>query len=135
MATPQPQPAGQQPIYAAELNFMLERHFARITSYFDDRFRGTDARIDGIINQISVDRQESQMRDDALLKRIQNVENTQKVMIDMQRDMMNTMQTMQQEIQSMRQEIRTGFTNLDEKVNELSMRVVKLEGGLPPASE
>ena len=99
MATPQPQsPPPQQPIYAAELNFILDRHFARMTSYFDDRFRGSDARMDGIINQMSVDRQESRARDDALLKRIENVEATQKVIIDLQRQMQGTIETMQGQI-------------------------------------
>ena len=134
MATPQPQPQSQppQPIYAADLNFFLERHFARTTSYFDDRFRGNDARMDGIISQMAIDRQESRIRDDALLKRIENLEATVKTVIDLQREMMSTMQTMQQEIREMRQEMHTGFSALNEKINELTTRVVKLEGGLPP---
>lgn len=99
MATPQPTP--QQPIYAVELNFLLDRHFARLTSYIDDRFRGSDARIDGIINQMRVDRQEAIARDDALLKRIEGVEGTQKVTIDMQRELLAAVQTLQLGMQTM----------------------------------
>lgn len=88
--------------------------------------------MDGIINQISVDRQESRMRDDALLKRIENVEATLKTVIDLQREMMNSMQAMQQNIL---QEMHTGFAALDEKINELTARVVNLEGGLPPIAK
>ena len=132
----------QQPIYATELNFLLERHFARFTSYIDDRFRGNDARIDGIITQISVDRHESQIRDDTLLKRIEGVEATQKVIIDMQRDMISTMQAMQQAMQAMqqesremRQEMRDGFAAQAERHNELMVRVDKIEKQLNPPKE
>ncbi len=162
MATPQPTP--QQPIYAAELNFFLDRHFARITSYFDDRFRGNDARLDGIIAQMTVDRHESQARDEALLRRIENVEATQKVMIDMQREMIGTMQamqatqqamqatmqtlqatqqamqatmqTLQATQQAMQQEMREGFAAQAERHNELMVRVERLErNSNPPAEE
>ncbi|MBA2681719.1 MAG: hypothetical protein H0U76_25400 [Ktedonobacteraceae bacterium] len=136
MATPQPQPQPQQPLFAADLNTFLERHFVRVTSYFDDRFRGNDARMDGILAQMKLDRQDSQARDDALATQIRNgfaeaftrigtLETTMKTVIDLQREMLNA-------IQSIQQEVRAGFTNLDEKVNEITMRVVKLEGGLPP---
>lgn len=46
--------------------------------------------------------------------------------------MMNSMQAMQQNIL---QEMHTGFAALDEKINELTARVVNLEGGLPPIAK
>jgi hypothetical protein len=135
MATPQPQPAGQQPIYANELNNALDRQYTKLVNY-------TDARIDALVTQMRVYREESLARDnelrdgmralaDAILKvgqrisnletRVTNIETTQTVIIDTPT--------------AMRHEIQEGFTAQREQTNELTTHVMKLEGGLPPTSE
>ena len=53
--------------------------------------------------------------------RATNVEATQTVIIDT--------------LTAMRQEIQDGFTAQREQINELTARVVKLEGGIPPTAK
>ena len=110
----------QQPIYPNELKYELDRQFNRMTAY-------EDAQRDAIMSQMRVGFAESLARDDALLKRIENIESNQKVVIDMQRDMLTTMQTMRQEMQTMRQEMQDRFTEQAERHNELMVRVSKIE--------
>ena len=138
MAAPQQPP--QQPIYPDQLSFALDRLYTRITTY-------VDARIEAVVVQMRVDRQEAVVRDEALLKRIENVEATQKVIIDTQREMIATMQMMQQdahemrqemhamrqEMREIRQEMRDGFAAQAERHNELMVRVDKIEKQLPPS--
>ena len=139
MVNPQPQSQPQQPIYITinELNSALDKQYTKMVAY-------TDARIDALITQMRVFRDESLARDnelregmkalaDAILKlgqqlgqrignletRVTNVETTQTVIIDT--------------LTAMRQEIQDGFTAQREQVNELTARIVKLEGGIPPA--
>ncbi len=127
-----------------------DRLFGRITIYID-------ARLDAITNQMRLGFAEAYARDDALLKRIENVENMQKIIIDMQREMIGTMQTMQQTMQTMQQtmqtmqqtmqtlqatqqamqqEMREGFAAQAERHNELMVRVERLErNSNPPTGE
>ena len=63
-----------------------------------------------------------------LLKRVEGVETTQKVIIEMQRDMLSTMQ-------AMRQEMREGFVAQAERHNELMVRVDKIEKQLNAPKE
>ncbi len=147
MTTPQPNP--QQPIYPDQLRFELDRQYTRITDY-------VDIRIEKALNQLRVDRHEAVLRDEALLKRIENIEATQKVIIDVQRELVTafqamqvtmqtmqadirtlqqTIQTMQQTIQTMQQQIADGFAEQAERHNELMLRVERLERhNNPPAA-
>ncbi len=79
---------------------------------------------------------EAQARDDALLRRVEALEANQKFIIDtllkIQQSISESRQESRQKAQDMRQEMRAGFAALDEKINELTARVVHLEGGLPP---
>jgi chromosome segregation ATPase len=123
MASPQPQPQPPpQPIYPYDLNLALDRVHNRFVEY-------ADARDGALASQMRVGFAEAYQRDEVLLKRIENLETTVKTVIDLQREMMSSMQAMHQ---SILQEMHTGFSALNEKINELTTRVVKLEGGLPP---
>jgi hypothetical protein len=110
MATPQPQP-GQQPVYQRDLNYALDRVHNRFVEY-------ANAKDEALASQMRVGFTDSFNRDEGLLRRIESVEATQKTIIDT--------------LQLLRQEMRAGFASLDEKINELTARVVKLEGGFPP---
>jgi hypothetical protein len=121
MATPQPQPP-QQPIYQRDLNYALDRVHNRFVEY-------ADARDGALASQMRVGFTDSYNRDEtlrlelrtgheALLRRIESVEATQQVIIET--------------LQLMRQEMRAGFTALDEKYNEMQVRILKLEGREPP---
>jgi hypothetical protein len=137
----QPQPP-QQPIYPDQLSFALDRLYARLTTY-------VDARVEAVSVQMRIDRQEAVARDEALLKRIENVEATQKVIIDTQREMIGTIQAitqelremrqemrgMQQEMREMRQEMRDGFAAQAERMGELAVRIERLERKNTPPEE
>jgi len=124
MASPQPQPP-QQPVYQRDLSLILDRVHTKFVEY-------ANAKDDALAAQMRVGFAEAYQRDDALLKRIENVETTLKTVIDLQREMMNTMQSMQQTIQAMQQDINNGFASLNERFNEMNARVLKLEGREPP---
>jgi len=123
----------QQPIYPNELNLALDRLFTRVTAYIDARTDGimTQMRVDkqdsiardeAILTQLQVDRQQSRARDEALVKRIEAVEATQQTII-------NT-------LQDMKQQISDGFAAQAERHNELMVRVERLErGNNPPSTE
>ena len=120
MATPQPPPPPQQPIYQRDLSLILDRVHTKFVEYA----RSND---EVIAAQMWVGYAESQARDDALLRRVEALETNQKFIID-------TLLKIQQDISESRQEMRAGFAALDEKINELTRRVVHLEGGLPPTT-
>ncbi len=126
MATPQPTP--QQPIYPDQLRFELDRVYNRITDY-------VEIRIEKVLSQMRVDRQESVIRDEGLLRRIENmdqrlerVESTQRVIIDTQREIIASLQSMQQQMSD-------GFAAQAERHNELMVRVERLERNSNPPSE
>ncbi len=103
MTTPQPNP--QQPIYPDQLRFELDRQYTRITDYVDNR-------VEKALNQLRVDRHEAVLRDEVLLKRIENIEATQKVIIDVQRELVTAFQAMQGTIQTMQGNIQTLQQNM-----------------------
>jgi hypothetical protein len=110
MATPQPQQP-QQPIYQRDLNYALDRVHNRFVEY-------ANAKDEALASQMRVGFTDSYNRDEALRVRVERVEATQQVIIDT--------------LQLLRQEVRAGFAALDEKYNELNVRMLKLEGREPP---
>jgi uncharacterized protein involved in exopolysaccharide biosynthesis len=116
----------QQPIFPNELKFELDRLFSRITAYVDARF-------DGVMTQMRVDKQEAIARDEAiqqeslardkeLLQRVINAEATQQIILE-------TLRTVQQQMQE-------GFAAQAERHNELMVRVERLERrNNPPATD
>lgn len=118
MTTPQ-QPT-PQPIYPRDLGLALDRTYNHYVGYVDGKFEALAA-------QMRIGFADALARDEALVKRIETLETTMQTVIQVQREILAA-------IQEMRQEMRTGFASLDEKINELTARVVKLEGGLPPAA-
>ncbi len=120
MAAPQQPPP--QPIYPRDLNLALDRVFTRFVEY-------ANSNNEALAAQMRIGFAESYARDDALLKRIESSENTQRVIIDTQREIIATMQRMQQQITD-------GFAAQAERHNELMVRVERLErNSNPPATE
>ncbi len=126
MTTPQPQAQPpSQPVYQRDLGLILDRVHNKFVEYANakDEALAVQMRI-GFAESYNRD-MEAFNRDEALRhrvenveRRLENVESTQQIIIDT--------------LQLLRQEVRAGFGALDEKINELTARVVKLEGGLPP---
>jgi predicted nucleic acid-binding Zn-ribbon protein len=143
MATPQPQSPPPQPIYPYDLNLALDRVHTKFVEYARGNdealaaqmrigFAESQMRDDALTAQMRAGFAEAYSRDDALLRRIENLEATVKTVIEIQRETIAAVQEVRQEVREMHQEMHTSFSALNEKVNELSTRVMKLEGGLPP---
>ncbi|MBA2680452.1 MAG: hypothetical protein H0U76_18895 [Ktedonobacteraceae bacterium] len=119
MTTPQSQAQPpSQPVYQRDLSLILDRVHNKFVEY-------ANAKDEALAVQMRIGFAESYNRDEALHhrienveRRLENVESTQQIIIDT--------------LQLLRQEVRAGFGALDEKINELTTRVVKLERGIPP---
>ena len=137
-----------QPVYPDEFHFEMDRLYGRLTDY-------VDALLGKAMVQMRVDRQESKMRDEMLLKRIETVEATQTTIIDMQRSIVETLTklTTQQtaiveqqtamiaqqaaiveRLDSLQEQMRDGFAAQGERISELAMRVERLERGNHPSN-
>ena len=111
MATPQQPP--QQPVYPCDLSLALDRTYAKFTVY-------TDVRIEQLSVQMRIANEESLIRDtdlaNAVLRlgeRVSNVETTQQAIIN--------------KLDAMQEQIKDGFAAQAERLNELMVRVDKLE--------
>ena len=67
--------AAQQSSFPGESNLALDRLYAKLTNY-------ADTRIEALIVQMRIDRQEAQIRDDILLKRLENIEDGLRGIVD-----------------------------------------------------
>jgi uncharacterized protein YoxC len=127
-ATPQP-PQQPQPIYPNEFNLAVDRLYARLASY-------VDSRLDPIVVQMRVDRQDAQARDDALLRRldaltatVQGQSAVQQNLVTITQGLVTAVQELQAGQRALQQQISDGFAMLSERLNELVVRVERLEGG------
>ena len=141
-ANPQP-PQQPQPIYPNEFNLAVDRLYARLASY-------VDSRLDPIVVQMRVDRQDAQARDDAIFRRLdtltgavqgqgaalQNLTATvqgqgavQQNLVTITQGLVTAVQELQAVQHALQQQITDGFAMLSERLNELVVRVERLERG------
>ncbi len=123
MAAPQQPPP--QPIYPRDLTLALDRVFTRFVEY-------ANSNNEALAAQMRIGFAESYARDDALLKRIESSENTQRVIID---TLTTLASNFTQAIDGLRAEMREGFAAQAERHNELMVRVERLERNSNPPSE
>jgi chaperonin cofactor prefoldin len=143
--------------YARSLADGTGSPYTRITDY-------VDLRVEKVLVETRLARNESRLRDEDLLKRaerleerVTNVEATQAVIIELQRQTVAALQTLTQRVEvlerradaaeqvardlteqmrAMAEQIRDGFAAQGEQLGELAVRMGRLERGQnPPAAE
>ena len=126
MATPQQQP--QQPIYPHDLSIALDRNFNKFTSYTSSRFEELAA-------QMRIADDEALIRDNdlanAVLRLAERLSNVETRLASVETRLTNvetTQQTILNILVTMQEQIKDGFAAQAERLNELMMRVDKLEG-------
>ncbi|SRR5579875_2053779 len=119
----------QQPIFPNELNLALDRLYARLITY-------VDARVEALIVQARIDKQESIARDNELNNGIRSLADALLILTQRVSNVETTQQTIIDTLQNMQQQISDGFAAQAERHNELMVRVERLErGNKPPATD